>query len=226
MPEPAKVKASVGTSITFSDSGAASKESAAPVEVPKDVQWGDVKTLVQAKPSAQIRNTGSKVVATFITKVTSVKDGDTVVTSKKQSDGTSVECRLDASDAPETGKPWKKNADARAGQPYADQSTKTLRQLIENKEVTVRFVEDTRTGQPKMSGKRHICQIEIEGKDVDLTMVKGGDSFLYTRFVSSPAFLAAEADAKKNKRGIYGISPNPENPELFRRRTKDPGERF
>ena len=128
-----------------------------PIEIPKDVQWQKPVTAVRG----DIPKSGTvKAVVTF------VPDGDTVF--GKQSDGSALACRIDGIDAPEvnskrTGKP---------GQPYGEESKKTLQDMILNKEVTVRITK------PSVNGSnygRDMCQIEIEGKDADGVSFKLSD---------------------------------------------------
>ena len=47
-------------------------------------------------------------------------------------------------------------------------------------------------------------------------MLKAGLAWHYTRFDSSPAYAAAESDARQNRRGLWA-DPNPTPPEQFRR---------
>ena len=172
-----------------------------PIEIPKDVQWQKPVTAVRG----DIPKSGTvKAVVTF------VPDGDTVF--GKQSDGSALACRIDGIDAPEvnskrTGKP---------GQPYGEESKKTLQDMILNKEVTVRITK------PSVNGSnygRDMCQIEIEGKDVSTEMVKAGAAWLYPHFNDDPRLKAVQDEAIASQKGLWA-GDNPIPPWQFRQMQK------
>ena len=200
VPEPAKVKQTTGVALNISGSVVTSKP-AEPVEIPKDAKWGAQQTVVQAKPAAQVRNTGQKVVLSF------VQDGDTA--TFKKGDGSPVNCRIETIEAPETAHP---KYGKPVGQAYAGESKQTLQQLVENKEVTVRVVRAD-VGR----GDRQICQIEVEGKDVGQEMIRAGAAWAYRRFgfPIDAAAGALENESKKAKRGLYA-DPNAVYPGNFK----------
>lgn len=170
-----------------------------PVAIP-DVQWKQPVTAVQAAgPASKI--SGEKAVVTF------VGDGDSVSATRK--DGSSLNCRIDSIDAPEVAHPKV----GKAGQAYGEESKKTLQDMILNKEVTVRV------SKPATADKnygRSLCQIEIEGANIDKAMLKGGAAWLYRRFNNDPELSRLETDARSNKRGLWA-DPNAISPESFRR---------
>lgn len=170
-----------------------------PVAIP-DVQWKQPVTAVQATgPASKIP--GEKAVVTF------VGDGDSVSATRK--DGSSLNCRIDSIDAPEVAHPKV----GKAGQAYGEESKKTLQDMILNQEVTVRVSKPATTDK---NYGRSLCQIEIEGNNVDKTMLKAGAAWLYRRFNNDPALSALENDARANKRGLWA-DPNAIHPESFRR---------
>lgn len=134
-------------------------------------------------------------------------DGDSATLRK--GDGTTLDCRIDRIDAAEVGHPKY----GKAGQPYGEEATKTLQQLIENKEVTVRVT------QPPLGKNygRALCQIEVEGKDVSTEMIRAGAAWLYRRYSNDAGLSKLEAEAKAARRGLWE-SLNPEYPESFKRR--------
>jgi micrococcal nuclease len=156
-----------------------------PVRIP-DVQWKPPVTAVEAKPAA--------------------KGGERAVVTRK--DGTDINCRIDTIDAPETAKPKY----GKAGQPYAEEARRTLQQMVENKEVTIRVTK------PAEQGKygRALCQIEVEGRNVDKEMLKAGAAWLYRRYNKDLELIELENAARSGKRGLWA-DPNPVNPERFRR---------
>lgn len=199
IPEPAKVKESVGLSLSTSGSGTVVKQ-AEPVVIPKDVKWGEKQTVVEAKPAAQIKNTGQKMVLSF------VQDGDTA--TFKNGSGGQVNCRIDKIEAPEVkhtkyNKPY--------DQPYGQESKRTLQDLVANKEVTINVVKSN-------DGRnRSICQIEVEGKDVGLEMIRQGAAWAYMEFGRpySQDAKKVEAESKAAKRGLFA-DPNAVNPRDFK----------
>lgn len=186
------------THLSIAGSGAATT-SKTPVNIPKELPWGKPETVVQGKSGG-----GERMVVSY------VQDGDGMYLKKK--DGSQVECRIDSVDAPETAKP-KYN---KPGQPFGEEAKQTLKNLIDNKEVTVKI---TRAAVEGATGKerRNYCQIELEGQNIDKELLRKGAAWLYRRYNNDPELAGIEAEAKKNKTGLWA-DPAPENPEAFRRR--------
>jgi endonuclease YncB( thermonuclease family)/flagellum-specific peptidoglycan hydrolase FlgJ len=186
--------------VSISGSSAPSKSNS-PVEIPKDVNWSPPVTAVQAaKPG------GQRAMVTY------VGDGDGANLTTK--DGNKLNCRIDSIDAPEVahmqyGKP---------SQNFGEQSKKILKDMIENKEVTVRVTRAPSSSEGKDS--RSYCQIEVEGVGVDQKMLEKGAAWLYRRYSNDPKLAEAEAGAKAKKVGIWE-DPNAQYPEDFRR--QNPG---
>lgn len=208
---PTPTKAQATTSFSVDASGR--QQDAPPVEIPKEVKLAKPETVVRAANWSELKGGGQKVLATF------VQDGDTA----KFDNG--ITCRADLIDAQET-EHTKYNSKA-VGQPYGEKARQTLQGLIENKEVTVRVTQP----EPDKHG-RYFCQISVEGKDVDLSMVQAGAAELYKRFINDPRLSSteqqkrtarasilssAEKTARDSKQGIWSL-PNYESPETYRRR--------
>mgnify|MGYP001765302886 CR=1 FL=1 len=176
--------------------GAVTK-AADPRPIPKDVAWSAPVVAEKAtKPGGQIA------------KVTYVQDGDGA--SLQLKDGSSVSCRIAGIDAPETAKP-KHN---KPGQPYGEESKKSLQEAILNKEVTLTIVK---SAKPDKYG-RELCEIEIQGQSVGLKQVQEGLAWVYERYVSGTegnALRSAEAQARAFKKGLWA-DPTPVNPETFK----------
>ena len=195
----------VANSTSFSIGGNGVQQNTAPVDFPKGTKFGPAKTVLEAKPSAALRSNGIKAVATFI------PDGDTA-------NFNDLKCRIDKINAPEV-------EDKRKGKPaqdYAKESTRTLQDLIENKEVTVRITKAADTSGPPSSKNnyhRAMCQIEVEGKDVSTEMIRAGAAWLYRRYNNEKALSDLEDAAKKDKLGLWR-KENPEDPERFNQRQK------
>ena len=118
-------------------------------------------------------------------------------------------CRIDSIDAPERAKPKY----GKAGQAYGEESKQTLENLIQNKEVNLRVT------QAKDRYGRALCQIEIEGKGIDQSMVESGAAMVYKYFAEDPlrkSFLdEVQATAKKEKKGLWA-NPDAINPIDFK----------
>lgn len=175
---------------------------------------GSPETVVAAYKGAIPKGQGTKVL------VTMVGDGDTFnfnPTDPNQKVPGSVGnvCRFDLIDAPETAHP----SVGKKGQPYGPEAATYLRQMIENREVNIRV-----TGQAKRSDTdkaRNLCQVEIEGKGVDLEMVKAGFAMVYTDFIQGnergDTLKAAENKARTNGLGQFNGGGYAQPPRDFRR---------
>lgn len=210
-PTPAKVTAS--TSFTVGADGTV--RDAAPVDIPKGVNFGKPETVVQPKKSAaDFMGKANTAVITY------VQDGDTA----RMDNG--LTCRIDTIDAQETDK--SKFNPKKTGQPYGEQARRELMDLVQDKEVEVRITQP----KPDDNG-RFYCQISVKGTDVDVAMVQRGAAEIYRGFVVDKRLSAteqtkrlakaailgpAEAQARAAGVGQWGL-PNYERPQDYRRRT-------
>ena len=135
--------------------------------------------------------------------VTYVLDGDTM--DLKGKDGNNFRCRIDTIDTPEIAHP----KFGKTGQPYGEESKKTMEQLVLNKEVNVTITSSRTTYG------RNLCQIQVEGKGVDLSMLQAGAAWLYRKYSNDPKLAEAEATAKANHKGLFK-DPNATPPWQFR----------
>ena len=104
--------------------------------------------------------------------------------------------RLHGIDAPE-----KKQA-------FGNASRKFLSGLVANREVRVTYSKRDRYG-------RIVGIVFLDGRDVNLEMLKAGLAWHYKKYDSTPAYAQAEATARAAKRGLWaGRAPIP--PEQFR----------
>jgi endonuclease YncB( thermonuclease family) len=158
----------------------------------KNIKWQPPVIALQATGSNKVGATG-KVVITY------VGDGD-------QAKSDLQDCRLDGIDAPETAKPKYGKPNSQA---YGLEAKKTLQDMILKKEVTIRVTKAAvGTGKDKANNYgRDVCQIEIEGVDVNLAMVREGAAQVIPQFIPDSgrraAMLAAEAEAKVARRGQW-----------------------
>ena len=129
-------------------------------------------------------------------RVISVADGDTITII---GDGnTQYKIRLNAIDAPEKS------------QAFGQKSKQQLSNYVFGKDVTVTWKSKDKYG-------RVLGTVFVGGKDINLQMVRDGYAHHYKRFDSSPAYAAAETEARQNRRGLWS-DPNPISPEDYRHR--------
>jgi endonuclease YncB( thermonuclease family) len=116
-------------------------------------------------------------------KVVSVHDGDTV----RVLDAANVQhkVRLQGIDAPERG------------QPFGTVSRDRLAAMVMGKPVTVHD-----EGRDKYG--RTLGRIEIEGRDVNRTLVAEGLAWHYVKFSKDAGLAAAEREARAAGRGLWG----------------------
>ena len=127
-------------------------------------------------------------------RVISVADGDTITII---GDGnTQYKIRLNAIDAPEKS------------QNFGQKSKQQLSNYVFGKDVTVTWKSKDKYG-------RVLGTVFVGGKDINLQMVRDGYAHHYKRFDSSPAYAAAETEARQMRRGLWA-DDNPVEPEKFR----------
>ena len=145
-------------------------------------------------------------------RVVRVADGDTItvlvsggtrsvasetVGSRVPRDRTSESIRLHGIDAPE-----KKQA-------FGNVSRKFLSGLVANREVRVTYTKRDRYG-------RIVGIVYLDGRDVNLEMLRAGLAWHYKKYDSTPAYAQAEAAARAAKRGLWQ-DKSPIEPESFRK---------
>jgi len=130
-------------------------------------------------------------------KVKWVVDGDTVHATKE---GKLYKIRLTEIDAPERD------------QPYGAESTKLLKQLLEDGYFDV-----------DISGidiyERHLGRLYDNGVDINREMVEQGLAWVYDKYVTDKSFYENQSSAQKNNRGLW---QNPESiaPWSWRQRSR------
>jgi len=140
----------------------------------------------------------------IVGRVVRVADGDTL-TVIVQSVGSRVprdhsvqhKIRLRGIDAPE-----KK-------QPFGRTAWRFLSGLVADREVRVTYAKRDKYG-------RILGTVYLDGRDINLEMLKAGYAWHYKRFDSTPAYAQAESAARTAKRGLWQDG-NPTEPEAFRR---------
>ena len=104
--------------------------------------------------------------------------------------------RLNGIDAPEKS------------QAFGNVSKKHLSSLVFGKDVRVKYTKRDKYG-------RILGTIYVDGLDINLEMLRAGLAWHYKRFDSTPAYAAAESEARAARRGLWS-DPNPTPPEQFR----------
>lgn len=194
------------------------------VSIPK-VEWEPPQTLEQAMEDPSLLGSVAdmrKHVLTFVPQkgvATKVTDGDGARVTLDN--GTKLNCRIDSINAPETEKSFL--SPPRPGQPVAEESKRYLQDLIENKQVTVRITRPAESGK---NYSRDLCQISMEGKNVDVSMVQANMAYIYDRYVSNKNntahsrlfdLLQAKKQGMQTPSGVRAL-PSAEDPEKFNRR--------
>ena len=131
----------------------------------------------------------------LIGRVVKVSDGDTITVL--DSSKTQHKIRLQGIDAPE-----KKQA-------FGNASRKFLAGLVANREVRVAWSKRDRY-------QRILGTVFVDGKDVNLEMLKAGMAWHYKKYDSTPTYAQAESEARAAKRGLWQ-DKNPIKPEAFRK---------
>ena len=127
-------------------------------------------------------------------RVTRVSDGDTVWVSDSLG---RHKVRLNRIDAPESD------------QPFGKESAAHLKSLIGGRDVRVEYTGTDQYG-------RILGIIFLGDTDINLQMVKDGCAWHYSHFDKTPAYAAAEREARTAKRGLWAAD-NPINPHQWRK---------
>ena len=128
-------------------------------------------------------------------RVVRVADGDTITVLSTPA--TQHKIRLHGIDAPE-----KKQLFGRAAGRF-------LSGLVANREVRVSYTKRDRYG-------RIVGIVFLDGRDVNLEMLKAGMAWHYKKYDSTPAYAQAESEARAAKRGLWQDKSSIE-PESFRK---------
>jgi micrococcal nuclease len=123
----------------------------------------------------------------FTAKPKHVGDGDTIMISLRAKGIDAPELRQQCEDA------------ARLCYPCGRVAKDALEGLVGGAKVSIKVWETDRYGRP-------VVTLYAEGKDVHLEMVRQGQAVVYERYLAKElrvSYLAAEAEAKAAKRGIW-----------------------
>ena len=134
--------------------------------------------------------------------VLSVGDGDTV---RVMEGSQRLTIRLACIDAPET-----------AQRPYGPASRQLLQQLLPlGSNVSLRIQTRDRYG-------RTVAEVFRDGRSVNLAMVSSGQAFAYRKYLAacdSRAYLGAETEAQRQRRGVWSVPGGIQKPWDWRHGT-------
>lgn len=139
--------------------------------------------------------------------VVKISDGDTIHVVDAQ--GVKVKVRLYGIDAPETSKGKK------AGQPYGEDAQAALADMVYRQQVRLDVQAIDRY-------KRLVALVVLNGKDVNLELVKMGYAWAYKQYLDRPhasEYIDAENEARRLKVGLWKDN-NPQPPWEFRKLAK------
>ncbi|MHB8880404.1 MAG: thermonuclease family protein [Thermodesulfovibrionales bacterium] len=147
----------------------------------------------------------SSALAAQAGRVMKVSDGDTVVISPSEG-GAFVKCRLYGIDSPEI------RHGRKPGQPYGEEASRELKQLILGQDVDIDIINRDRYG-------RSVCRIYKDRTDVNLEMVNRGYAWAYVQYLKRPhasEYIDAEKGAREKRLGLWKDN-NPTPPWEFRK---------
>ena len=125
-------------------------------------------------------------------KITKVVDGDTYFF---QTTNETLKVRMFGIDAPE------------GNQPFGKESKEFMSEYMHKDATLVTHGHD--------QYKRTLGTLFIDGQDINLLSVKGGYSWHYKRYLDDKQYANAQANAKRNKLGLWSLS-NPIPPWNWR----------
>ena len=124
-----------------------------------------------------------------------VADGDTLTVLGAANNQHKI--RLQGIDAPESK------------QAFGQKSKRRLSDYVFGKDVTVKWKSKDKYG-------RMLGTVFVDGKDINLEMLKAGMAWHYKKYDSTPAYAQAESEARAAKRGLWQ-DKKPIEPEAFRK---------
>lgn len=115
-------------------------------------------------------------------KVVSITDGDTIIVRPEQ--GASVKVRLIGIDAPERG------------QAFGTRARQALGELVDGRTVEIIGTSKDRYG-------RLLGDVRHDGRSINLELIRRGMAWAYVEYDPPPEYVAAEAEARAARRGLW-----------------------
>ena len=94
------------------------------------------------------------------------------------------------------------------GQAFGNVSKQHLSSLVFGNDVRVKYKSRDKYG-------RILGTVYVDGKDINLEMLRAGLAWHYKRYDKTQAYAAAELEARQSRRGLW-VDSNPTPPEQFR----------
>ncbi|MFZ0254981.1 MAG: thermonuclease family protein [Gammaproteobacteria bacterium] len=136
--------------------------------------------------------------AEYTGKVVAIADGDTLTLLV---DHRQLKIRLAEIDTPERR------------QPYGSKAKEALSRLAFGKRARVVAAGRDRYG-------RTVGRVYVDEVDINAEMVRRGAAWVYRKYAKDPALFALEAEARKAKRGLWGLPEAEQVPPWEWRRRK------
>lgn len=149
-------------------------------------------------------STGALQARTLEGKVVGVSDGDTLTLLV---DRKPLKIRLARIDAPETGKGQKN-----PGMPYGEAARQALAKQVFQKTVRAECPNSDHYG-------RHVCEIFVDGKNINLEQVRQGMAWAYKQYAKNPAYFEAQKLAQAQRLGLWKDA-HPQAPWEWRKEKK------
>lgn len=140
---------------------------------------------------------------TITGRVIHVADGDTLTVLS--ADLVQHKVRLSEIDAPEIG-----HGKAKPGQAYGENARQALSKICGQESAIIKVQDQDRY-------QRLVGQVNCNGIDANLTLVRDGMAWAYPQYVRRPEIVRAARDANNAKRGLWA-DPNPIPPWDWRHR--------
>ena len=175
------------------------KNMAATDSTSTDSDTSDSKTSLKRSSSVQVK--APAAAQTITATVASVHDGDGTLKCVC-ADGITRTVRMYGIDAPELK------------QAHGPESRAALAAMALNKTVALTIPAGTHDAHG-----RTVAKLTVDGIDVNLTMVKTGNAWAYSEYLSAadkPVYLAAQKAAQEAKLGLWA-QLNPQAPWLWRK---------
>jgi micrococcal nuclease len=154
------------------------------------------------------------VIRTVEGTVTQVTDGDTL--KVETAEGTKLTVRLYGIDAPEVERINRRTGlISKQGQSYGKSSYEVLEAKVLRRKVKVDILDIDRY-------KRMVGIIYLDGRDINLEMVRGGWAWAYREYLDRPyasVYIEAEKEARDKGSGLWK-ERNPQPPWEFRKQLR------
>ena len=165
----------------------------------KNTVLGAVAVVLSLVTACDAHSPANSSSSDLVGRVVKVSDGDTITVLDASK--TQQKIRLQGIDAPEKG------------QAFGKASGKFLAGLVAGRDVKVQWSKKDRYG-------RILGTVYVDGREVNLEMLRAGMAWHYKKYDSTLAYAQAETEARAAKRGLWQ-EKNPTEPEVFRKAKRE-----